>query len=71
MLKNTIKVKEILHTQNSVAISHQISPSLLYVSSGNCQRVLVNKSGMIKNQGGMHNTSEMIMMKESPCAPTP
>jgi hypothetical protein len=39
MLKNPMNMKEVLHRQNSVVISHQVSPPLLLdVCAGNCQR---------------------------------
>jgi hypothetical protein len=42
-----------------MAIFHQVSPaSLLDVSVGNNQRAVVDKSGMINNQMGMHSRSE-------------
>jgi hypothetical protein len=64
-------MKEIIHRQNSLAISRQGTPaSQLDFSTGNCQRVLVNKSGMIRAQMGTQNRSEMVAMQGSPCAPT-
>jgi hypothetical protein len=46
-------MKDILRRQNSTEISRQVSPdSLLYVFTNNCQRALVDESGMIINQFG-------------------
>jgi hypothetical protein len=36
------------------------SASLLDVSAGNFQRTLVDESGMIRNQMGTHNRSEIV-----------
>jgi hypothetical protein len=51
--------------QNYVAISHQVFPvSLLDISAGNCQKALVNESGMIrKKQLGTHSRSEMVALQ--------
>jgi hypothetical protein len=69
MLKNSTSMKEILFRQNSAAISHQVSSALLLdISAVNCKRAVVNESGMIRNQMGMHNRSEMVPVQESPCA---
>jgi hypothetical protein len=58
MLKNPMGMKGILHRQNSMAISHQVSHALLLdVSAGNCQTALVNASEMITNQMGIQNRS--------------
>jgi hypothetical protein len=55
-VKNHMNVKEIVGRQNSSAIFHQVSLALLLdISAGNCQRALVDKSGMIRNQTGKHN----------------
>jgi hypothetical protein len=57
-LKNPMRVKEILHKQNLAAISHQVSPaSLLVVSARICLRAVVDESGMIRTQMGMHSRS--------------
>jgi hypothetical protein len=51
---------------------HQVSPaSLLDVPASNCQRALVDESGMITNQVGKHDRSEMVVVQGSPCVPTP
>jgi len=51
-----------------MAISCQISPALLPdVSAGYCQRALVDESGMIRTQIGMHNRSEMFTVHGMPC----
>jgi hypothetical protein len=56
LLRNPASMKVILHKKNSAAISPRIFPaSLLYVSAGNCERALVDASGMIKTQMGTHN----------------
>jgi hypothetical protein len=53
-------------------ISHQVSPaSLLEVSAGNCQRALVDESGMTRIQMGKHNRTEMVTVQGLPCAPAP
>jgi hypothetical protein len=40
-------------------ISCQVSPDLLLrVSAGTCQKALVDESGIIRTQMGMHNRSE-------------
>jgi hypothetical protein len=47
-------MKETLRRQNVVVISRQVSPaSLLDVSAGNCQRTLVDESGMIIKADGV------------------
>jgi tRNA A37 threonylcarbamoyltransferase TsaD len=53
MLKNPTSMKEILCKQNLATISSHIYPaSLLDVSGGNCQRALVDESGMVRNYMG-------------------
>jgi hypothetical protein len=70
MLKNPMSMKEILHRQNSVLISRQVSlASLLDVSASNCQRALVDESGVIRTQMGMHNRSKIVTVQGSPCVP--
>jgi hypothetical protein len=50
---NSTSMKEIFLTKKSAAISRQVSPaSLLYVSAGNCQRALVDESGMVIDRMG-------------------
>jgi hypothetical protein len=72
MLKNPVSMKEILHRHNTTTIFHQVSPALLLdISAGNCQRALVDVSGMVRTQMGMHNISEMVAVQVPPCAPTP
>jgi hypothetical protein len=46
-------------------------PSFFCFAAGNCQRALVDESGMIRNKMGTHNTSETVVVQWSPCAPTP
>jgi hypothetical protein len=61
-IKEPTSMKEILHRQNSVAISHQVSPALLLgTSTGNCQRALVDKSGTIRNQMQTYNRSDSLV----------
>jgi hypothetical protein len=65
-------MKEIFYRQISVSISLQVSPALLlHISDGNWQRALLDKSGMLRNQMGIHSKSEMVAVKELPCAPSP
>jgi hypothetical protein len=46
-----------------IVISRQVSLALqLDVSVCTCQRVLVDESEIIRNQMGMHNKSEMVMV---------
>jgi hypothetical protein len=52
-------MKEIFLSAKFTAISRQVCPdSLLGVCAGICQRAVVDESGMIRNQIGVHNTSE-------------
>jgi hypothetical protein len=52
--------------QNS-AISRQFFPaSQLGVSVGYCQRLMVDKSGMIRTRMGKHNGSEMVAVYAIP-----
>jgi hypothetical protein len=64
-------MKEICSRQNSAAVYYQASALLLDVSAGNCQRALVDESGMIRNLMGMHNGSEMVTVQGLPCLPIP
>jgi hypothetical protein len=66
LLKNAAGMKEILSRQNSQPFLTKFFLSY-YMSAGYCQRGLVYKSGMIRNQIGMHNTSEMVTEHETPC----
>jgi hypothetical protein len=53
------------------AISHQVSPALLSdVSSGYCQRALVDESGMIRTLDG-ENRTDMVAVHGTPCAIPP
>jgi hypothetical protein len=61
MLKNPTSMREILRRQNSADISCKASPALTL--DGNCQRASVNKSGMMRNQVGTHNRSEMVAVQ--------
>jgi hypothetical protein len=46
-------MKEILFRQNSTGICCQVSPALLPdISAGNCQRALMDESGIIRTQMG-------------------
>jgi hypothetical protein len=72
MLKNPTSMKKTLHRQNSAIISSQVSPaSLLGVSTGNSQRAVVDKSGIIRNQMETHSRSNMVSVQGSPWAPAP
>jgi hypothetical protein len=72
MVNNVVSMKEMHRWQNSLLIFHKVSPaSLLDASPGNCQRALVDKSGVIRNRIGTHNRPEMVAVRGSPCAPTP
>jgi hypothetical protein len=42
-----------------------------HMSAGNCQRALVDKSGMIRTQMGAHNRSEIVTVHFTPCAIQP
>jgi hypothetical protein len=64
MLKHPTSTKEIFRWQNSVVISREVPPiSLLDVFAGDCQKALVNKSGMIRTQMGTNNRSEMVAVQ--------
>jgi hypothetical protein len=72
MLKNTANMKEIIHRENSAAISCQVShASLLYVSADICRRDLVDESGMIRNMMSTQNKAQVVAVQGSPCTPTP
>lgn len=58
---------EILRWQNLRQFLAKFLLLYYYMSAGYCQRGLVYKSGMIRNQIGMHNTSEMVTEHETPC----
>jgi hypothetical protein len=48
-----MSMKEILHKEDSTAISHQVSPALLLVvCASNFTRSVVDESGMILTQMG-------------------
>jgi hypothetical protein len=52
-----------------MVISCQDSPaSLLGIFAGYCQIRLMDESGMIRTQIGMHNKSQMVTVHEMPCA---
>jgi hypothetical protein len=56
MLKNYIDMKEIGYFVCKIQqpFPRQVFPvSLLHVSAGNCQRALLDESGIIRNQMGM------------------
>jgi hypothetical protein len=72
MIKNPASMKEILRSQNSSAISRQVSSaSLLNISGGNYQRALVDDSGMIITQMGKHNRSEIVAVQWTLCTIPP
>jgi hypothetical protein len=57
--------------QNSAPIYCQVSPaSLLDIFVCNCQRALVDNSGIIRKLMGMQNRSEMVMLQGLPCTPS-
>jgi hypothetical protein len=56
-------MKETLSRQNSAAISLLLVLSCLVLSTGNCQRALVDESEMIRKQTGKHNTPEMVAVQ--------
>jgi hypothetical protein len=71
-IKKNYDYEGILRRQNSSAISSQASPaSLLDISVGNYQGALVGELWMIRNQMRAQNTSEIVAVQASPCAPTP
>jgi hypothetical protein len=45
--------------------------SLLGVSAGNCQTALLDESGMVRTQMGVHNGSEIITVHVTPCVIPP
>jgi hypothetical protein len=64
-------MKAILRKQNSTVIYREVYPaSILDVSAGNCQTALMYESVMIRDQMRTHDWSEMVAVKELPCAPT-
>jgi hypothetical protein len=66
-----MRMKDILHRQNAVSVSHHVSPaSLLDVSAGHYQRGLVNESGMIRIWMGMHSRSEIVVLCLDPIVAT-
>jgi hypothetical protein len=66
ILNNTTSVKERLRRQNSAAINRLVSSaSVLDVFVGTWQRSVVDESGMIVNQMGTNNRSEMIAVHGS------
>jgi hypothetical protein len=65
-------MKEILHRQKFIGYFFAISAtSLLHVSAGNCQITQMDESGTIRNEMGIDNSSEMVAVQGSPCAPAP
>jgi hypothetical protein len=74
--KITRHVKEVYEYERDISYAkldffRQVSPaSLVGVSVDDCQRALVDESGMIRNQMGMENRSDMVAVQGSPCAPT-
>jgi hypothetical protein len=68
MLKNPTGMKRNTSKAKFMAISHQVSTALLPdVSAGYCQRALVNESGIVRTQMGMHKRSEMVTVHGMPC----
>jgi hypothetical protein len=71
MLKNATSMKAYFIGKIHWPFIHQVSPALLLdICAGNFQRALMDKSGMIRNQMGTNNRSEMVVMQGSPCAHT-
>lgn len=65
-VKESRNYKKILHKQNSAAISRQVShASLPDVSFGNCQRVLVDESEMIRIQRRTNDRFEILAVQGS------
>jgi hypothetical protein len=59
MLKSPAEYDRETSSAKFTDISRPVSPaSLLGVCAGNCQRALVDESGMIRILMGMHNRSE-------------
>jgi hypothetical protein len=71
MLKIPTGMKEILRRQISRPFSPSSPALLLDVSTGNCQRALVNESGIVITQTGTQNRSEMFAVHGTPCAKPP
>jgi hypothetical protein len=64
-------MKEILHRQNPLTFSHNVSPaSVLDVSAGNCQIALMDESGMIKNHMSTHHVINGRSARVALCAYT-
>jgi hypothetical protein len=57
MFKNTEDYAEILRINSRTFLAKFLPASLLGVSDCICQRALVDKTGMIRTQVGMHNGS--------------
>jgi hypothetical protein len=71
MLKNPTSMKEILCRQYSVAIFTKFLLLHYWMSLLVIARALVDELGMIRNQMGIHNKTEMVTVQGAPCAPTP
>jgi hypothetical protein len=71
MLKNPTGMKEILCRKNSQPFLTKFLLLHYEMSTGYYQRALVDESGMIKNQMGMHNRSEMFAVPGTPCVILP
>jgi hypothetical protein len=72
MLKNPAEYGRDTTSEQVMTISHQASLALLLgVSTGVCKRDLVDESGMIRTQIGMHNRSLMPAVLGTPFAILP
>jgi len=72
MLKIPAEYERDTSSPKYTAIFRQVSsPLLLGVSAGYCQRALVDESGMITIQMGMHNSSEMVTVQGLHRVPAP
>jgi hypothetical protein len=68
MLKNPVKYERYILLAKFTTISCQVYPDLLRgVSAGTCHRTLMDESGMIRNQMGMHNRSEKLAVLGTLC----
>jgi hypothetical protein len=72
MLENSTGRKRDHSSAKFTAISRQVSPaSPPDVSAGNCQRALVDESGIIRTQMNTHNRSVMVAVLGTLCAIPP
>jgi hypothetical protein len=70
-VKDPASMIQILRRQNSATIfSPNFSCFATNVCARNCERAVVDESGILRTQMGTHNRSEMVALKGSPCVPT-